>query len=155
MLWVNPTCHSLNDDPWCIYEPSARYIDLRKNPNVDLRPWLLHTEMTHAIYFFLIESQNPSILNNSLRSSDAYMRHKTKPPLVHIMACSHYLNRWWNIVNWTLKNKFQWYFHPNTAIFIQENAFENVVWKMTVICHDMLSSNVWQGIWQSVAMVLI
>ena len=32
-----------------------------------------------------------------------------------------------------LGNKFQWKFHPNTTIFIQENAFENVVWEMAVI----------------------
>ena len=34
------------------------------------------------------------------------------------------------MVNWTLGNKFQWNFHQNATIFIQENAFENVVWKM-------------------------
>ena len=39
----------------------------------------------------------------------------------------------WNIINWTLGNKFQWNCHQNTTIFIQENAFEYVVWKMAVI----------------------
>ena len=34
------------------------------------------------------------------------------------------------MVNWTLGNKFQWNFYQNATIFIQENAFENVVWKM-------------------------
>ena len=44
---------------------------------------------------------------------------------------SHYLNQCWNIVNLTLGNKFQWNLNRNWYIFIQENAFENVVWKMT------------------------
>ena len=48
-------------------------------------------------------------------------------------APSHYLNQCWNIVNWILGNKFQWNFHQNTTIFIQENAFENVVCKMASI----------------------
>ena len=46
---------------------------------------------------------------------------------------SHYLNQWWNIVNWTLENKFQWNVNRNAYIFIQENAPENVVWKMAAI----------------------
>ena len=46
---------------------------------------------------------------------------------------SYYLNKCWNIVNWTLGNKFQWNINRNLYIFIQENAFKNVVWKMAVI----------------------
>ena len=46
------------------------------------------------------------------------------------MAPSHYLNQFWNIVNSTLRNKLQWNFNQNLYIFIQENALENVVWKM-------------------------
>ena len=45
----------------------------------------------------------------------------------------HYLNQCWNIVNWTLGNKLQWDLYQNLNIFIQENAFENVVWKMAAI----------------------
>ena len=33
------------------------------------------------------------------------------------------------IVNWTLANKLQWTFNRNSYICIQDNAFENVVWK--------------------------
>ena len=35
--------------------------------------------------------------------------------------------------NSTLGNKLQWNLNRNSFIFIQENAFENVVWKMTAI----------------------
>ena len=50
------------------------------------------------------------------------------------MAPSHYLNQCWNVVNWTLGNKLQWNFNRNSNIFIQENAFENVVCEMASIC---------------------
>ena len=48
-------------------------------------------------------------------------------------APSHYLNQWWNIVNWTLRNKLQWNLNRNSNIFIQENASENVIWKMAAM----------------------
>ena len=38
------------------------------------------------------------------------------------LSPSHYLNQCWNIVNWTLENKFQWNVNRNSYIFIQENA---------------------------------
>ena len=42
-------------------------------------------------------------------------------------------NQCWNIVNWTLGNKLQRNLNRKLNIFIQENAFENVVWKMAAI----------------------
>ena len=48
-------------------------------------------------------------------------------------ATSHYLNQCWNIVNLNLRNKFQWNLNRYSYIFIQENGFENVVWKMSAI----------------------
>ena len=58
-------------------------------------------------------------LINLLRPSDAW----TVP--------SHYLNQWWNIVNWNLRNKLHW--NLNSYIFIQENAFQNIVCEMAAI----------------------
>ena len=55
---------------------------------------------------------------------------------VWLVACpapSHYLNQCWIIVNWTIGNKFQWNLNRNWYIFSQENAFQNVVWKMAAI----------------------
>ena len=54
------------------------------------------------------------------------------------MACawsapSHYLNQCRNIVNWTLRNTFQWHSNRNSNIVIQGNAFESVVCEMTSI----------------------
>ena len=47
---------------------------------------------------------------------------------------SHYLNQCWcGIVNWTPRNKLQWNRNRNSYIFIQENAFQIVVWKMAAI----------------------
>ena len=37
------------------------------------------------------------------------------------------------IVIWILENKLQWNFNRNSNIFIQENAFENVVCEMASI----------------------
>ena len=42
-------------------------------------------------------------------------------------------NQCLNIVNWTHGNKLQRNFNRNSNIFFQENAFENVVWKITAI----------------------
>ena len=53
------------------------------------------------------------------------------------MAChlspSHYLNRCWCIINWTLKNIIQWNFNKNTMIFVQENEMENILCKILAI----------------------
>ena len=46
---------------------------------------------------------------------------------------SHYLNQCWNIINWIPRNKLQLNLNRNLYIFIQENAFENVIWKMAAI----------------------
>ena len=55
-------------------------------------------------------------------------------------APSHYLNQWWNIVNWTLGNKLQWNFNRNSSIFI-----ENVVCEM--FCSFRLGLNVLRYFW--------
>ena len=49
------------------------------------------------------------------------------------MAPSHYLNQCWKIVNRTPKNKLQWNLNRNSYIFIQWDAFKNVVCKMVSI----------------------
>ena len=49
------------------------------------------------------------------------------------MAPSHYLNQWWNIVIWTLRNKLQWNVNSNSNICIEENTFENVICEMLFI----------------------
>ena len=66
---------------------------------------------------------------------DGTCRQWNKSSLVQVMAwCrfssepSHYMNQWWLLVNWTLTH-----WGRVTHIFIQENAFQNVVWKMTAI----------------------
>ena len=48
-------------------------------------------------------------------------------------APSHYLYQCWNFVNWTFRNKLQWNLIRNWNIFIQENALQSVVWKMSAI----------------------
>ena len=43
---------------------------------------------------------------------------------------SHYLNQCWIIANWTIGNELKWNSNRNQYIFIQENAFKNVVSEM-------------------------
>ena len=51
---------------------------------------------------------------------------------------SHYLNQYWVIINWTLRNKLQWKSNllnsnQNRKFFIQDNASENVICEMAAI----------------------
>ena len=59
------------------------------------------------------------------------MYHKTRPSL----APSH-LNQCWLIVNCSLRNNVQWHINRNALVFFQENAFENIVWKMAAILYQ-------------------
>ena len=42
-------------------------------------------------------------------------------------------NQCWNIVYSNTRNKFQWNTERNSYIFIQENSFDNVVYKIAAI----------------------
>ena len=55
-----------------------------------------------------------------------------------LVAYSAPKRRWVN-VNWNLRNKLQWSFDQNTKCFIQENAYEHVIYEMAV----MLSRGRW------------
>ena len=46
------------------------------------------------------------------------------------LAPNHYLNQCWDFVNWNLRNKLQCNLNQNSYIFIPENAFETIMWKM-------------------------
>ena len=43
-----------------------------------------------------------------------------------VAATSHYVDQWWLIINWTLRNKFRY----NCKTFLLINVFENVVCKV-------------------------
>ena len=70
-----------------------------------------------------------TILNHWGRVTHICVRNLTIIGSDNVLSPSHYLNQCWNIVNWTLRNKLQW----NSYIFVEENAFQNVIWKMTAI----------------------
>ena len=53
--------------------------------------------------------------------------------MVQRSAPSHYLIKCWNIVYSNIRSKLQWNLKQNSHIFIQENSFEYVVWKMVTI----------------------
>ena len=53
------------------------------------------------------------------------------------------LDKCWNIVNWTIRNKLLWNLNLNADISIQENAFENVVCEIVAICLGLNVLNFW------------
>ena len=55
---------------------------------------------------------------------------------------NHHLNKYWDVVDWTLCKKFQWNLDRNSYIFSHENAFEHVVWEWRAFC---LKLNVLRG----------
>ena len=65
---------------------------------------------------------------------------------------SHYLNQCCLVVNGTIRNKINWNFDQYRIIFIQENKFENVVWKISAILftsmchHDIFLQNHFLGL---------
>ena len=65
------------------------------------------------------------------------MRHWIGAALVQIMACRLFgakpLSKPMLIVNWVLRNKYQWKFNQNTNLFIHENASEKIVCEMAAI----------------------
>ena len=64
------------------------------------------------------------------------------------MAHSHYLDQCWNVVSWTLRNKLQWNFNRNSYFFVQDNAFQNTVYKMTIILSwlQFVNCKLWEPI---------
>ena len=54
----------------------------------------------------------------------------------HLLATSHYLYQYWRIFNSTLRNNLQGNLNCCANIFVQENAFENVAWKMVSILNQ-------------------
>ena len=101
-------------------------ISLSKNMNqiLSFKIYIFNSHLQDVSYFVQVQYVI------SLRQSDVYMHQWFKQWFVAWTAPSHYLNQCWNIVNWTLRNKPQWNLNGNSYLFFQENAFENVIWKM-------------------------
>ena len=104
---------------------------------------------TFEIYTFKIKTTSPRRQwVNSLGPSDAYMRQETnhhwfRQWLVAWSVSSHYLNQCLNIVNSNLRNKLQWNLKQNSYIFVQENAFEKVVYEMAATLSRPQCAKMW------------
>ena len=68
-----------------------------------------------------------------------------------IVACSattHYPSQWRFIINWTLRNIFQWNFTWNSKVFIQKDVYKHVFLKkwrpsclsLNVLNHSLISN---------------
>ena len=67
--------------------------------------------------------------------SAAYMRWCIGSAMIQIMVCRLFgANQCWVIVNWTIREKFQWNFNQNTKLFIQKNASEISSGKRRPLC---------------------
>ena len=98
------------------------------------------TALSFTANYLLYEVVNfiRNFWGNSLKPSDAYMRQQTNHQWsrqwrVAWPMPSHYPNQCWYFVYWTLRNKLQWNLNRNSYISVQDNAFENMVWKMAAI----------------------
>ena len=86
-------------------------------------------------------------LVNSLRFNDTYTCQLIGSSLVQVTACclsmsSHYLNQCWFIDSWIFRNKLQWNSNQNKKLFIQGNAFQNVICKSSELVPVSASKNV-------------
>ena len=121
------------------------YTDMIRETGVFQQGPIVHSQYhgcwstsSHVVIVYQLYIGTVVIGFNPLRPSDTNVRQQTnhhwfRLRLVAWPAPSHYLNQCWNIVNSNLRNKFQWNPKWNSGIFIQENAFENVVCEMASI----------------------
>ena len=63
--------------------------------------------------------------------------------LVAYSVPSHYLNQFWDIVNWTLRKKLQWNFNQNTKLFIHKLHMKipSAKWRPFCLGWDELKSS--------------
>ena len=81
----------------------------------------------------LFTSEDRLCANLRVQEQSTNMTSQYQYPTFTWPAPNHYLNWCCNSVNWTIESKFQWNLNWNWSIFIKENAFENVGWKMSAI----------------------
>ena len=82
-----------------------------------------------------------SLLTHWGRNMHIYISKLTIIGSDNCLLPSHFLNQCWNIVNWTLKNKYQWHFSRNSNIFIKEIAFENFILKSSHLFQPQCVNN--------------
>ena len=73
------------------------------------------------------------VMVNSLRPSNGYMHQWNRPSFVQMIACCQFGAKPLSdpmLVNCNLRNKLYWKYW-NLNIFIHENTFENIIWKMS------------------------
>ena len=89
----------------------------------------------------LISHTQPNCLINSLRPSDASMRHQPRRSLVQIRACHHYLNQCWKIVNWTIgKKTCIWYDVRKMSAILSQPQCVDIEHQCTITKHAYCNS---------------
>ena len=89
------------------------------------------------VYWCIYASLSLNELTNSSSPSATYMCQWIQSALVQIMACSLFatkpLYKPMFVINWTLKNKFQWNSNQSTKHFVHLNIAENNICEMVAI----------------------
>ena len=101
--------------------------------NIQIRPWINYY-IPNSMWNLM--NHLCSILNGGLTKLSGELKHVWSLHHAVLHRCqylSHYLNQCWNIIIWTLKNKFQWNLNQNKYFFNSRNVFENVVCNMASI----------------------
>ena len=88
----------------------------------------LHTQITQYVLWRLQFNSSPPYA--------AYMRQWIGSALAQLMAPTYHLIHCRVIVNWTLRNTFQWNLNQNSKLFIHTNASE-----MRTLCSGRGESN--------------
>ena len=105
LTWKTP-------DPRQPSPPSYQYLSVGKK---EISRWSekngIMVQLTHL-------PQVPHICVNELG------QHWFRWWFVAFSAPSHYLNQYWVIFNWALRNKLQWNFNQNAKLFIHGNTYE-------------------------------
>ena len=94
--------------------------------------WIPHTKASDAeLWCFLwYLPEYYGWLNN--REAGDLRRYLAHYDVIVMSAISPYLNQWWSLVNWTIRNRLQWNMNQDVNLSVKK-WFENVFCKISAI----------------------
>ena len=96
-------------------------------------------------FIYVVLTHLPLVLHTCVSK---WGQHWASRWLVALSAPSHYLSRYWIIVNWTLRNKLQWNFKQNSKVyFIIKCVWKCRLWNDGHVCSkgDRLNHCQWSS----------
>ena len=134
--WLNGWKRELNGHNGTCLMPKPNghhFVDIYKciifNENHCILNWnCIKVQLTISQHCFTYLLSTKQVTSNCLNSSLPHIwvgelcLHWFRYWFVTYSAPRHNLNKYWLIVNWTLRNKLQWKFNQNTKLFIHEKC---------------------------------